>query len=286
MTRYKDNASENNDLNELEKETEMAKLLASTSNVTLAGSTAAALDDLLDDLELDGLAGDEISDEIEEIVETSAADGDSATVTEEDLENVNVDDLEMSLDREDGYAEQTSETDVAEKPSEAAAAARSQSTATPRAPRAASTPRTPRDMASLDAKVFVLEGDASTMDDDALAANKTAVMAALPSQKKIAEKFENLFAALHAGKQPSVYVKAAFKLLDDKKTITGTDITTMFKASYKQGTAQSQSGQVMTLFEATKIATRQKNTLVFNENSTVAKRLREIFAQPAPAAGV
>ncbi|AGC36136.1 hypothetical protein B7L88_gp152 [Rhizobium phage RHEph10] len=284
MTRYKDNASENNDLNELEKETEMAKLLASTSTTALAGSTVADLENLLDDLELDGLAGDEISDEIEEVVETSAADGDSATVTEEDLENVSVDDLEMSLDREDGYAEQTSDTDVAEKPAEAAAAARSQPATTPRAPRAASTPRTPRDMASLDAKVFVLEGDAASMSDDDLAVNKTAVMGTVPSQKKIAEKFENLFAALNAGKQPSVYVVQAFKLLDEKKTLSGTDITTMFKASYKQGTAQSQSGQVMTLFEATKIATRTKNTLVLNENSTVAQRLREILkAASAPA---
>ncbi|QIG75703.1 hypothetical protein EVC20_132 [Rhizobium phage RHph_Y2_17_1] len=287
MTRYKDNASENNDLNELAKETEMTKLLASTSTATLAGSTVADLENLLDDLELDGLAGDEISDEIEEVVETSAADGDGATVTEEDLENVSVDDLEMSLDREEGYAEQTSDTDVAEKPAETAAAARSQPATTPRAPRAASTPRTPRDMASLDAKVFVLEGDATSMSDEDLAANKTAVMGALPSQKKIAEKFENLFAALNAGKQPSVYVVQAFKLLDEKKTLSGTDITAMFKASYKQGTAQSQSGQVMTLFEATKIATRTKNTLVLNENSTVAKRLREIFKAanaPAPAA--
>ncbi|MBX4911449.1 hypothetical protein HJA82_29485 [Rhizobium bangladeshense] len=259
------------------------KTQTASTAVTLAGSTAAALDDMLDDLELDGLDGGDISDEVEEIIETSAIDEEPATVTEEDLENVDIDALEMNLDREEGYASQESETDIPQNAAGAVAAARTQPA--PRAPRAAGTPRTPRDMASLDAKVFVLEGDAASMSDDDLAANKTAVMGALPTQKKIAEKFENLFAALNAGKQPSVYVKQAFKLLDEKKTLTGTDITTMFKASYKQGTAQSQSGQIMTLFEATKIATRQKNTLTLNENSTVAKRLREIFATPATAAG-
>ncbi|QIG69163.1 hypothetical protein EVB77_129 [Rhizobium phage RHph_N1_10] len=282
MTRYNENASEHNDLNELAKEIDMKTQTASTA-VTLAGSTAAALDDMLDDLELDGLGGDEISDEVEEIVASSAVVVEPITVTEEDLDNVDIDALEMNLDREEGYASQESETDIPQNAAGAVAAARAQP-ATPRAPRAAGTPRTPRDMASLDAKVFVLEGDAASMTDEDLAANKTAVMGALPTQKKIAEKFENLFAALNAGKQPSVYVVQAFKLLDEKKTLSGTDITTMFKASYKQGTAQSQSGQVMTLFEATKIATRTKNTLVLNENSTVAQRLREIFkAANAPA---
>ncbi|WP_276122644.1 hypothetical protein [Pararhizobium qamdonense] len=258
-----------------------------TKNMTaLAGSTVAALaylDDILDDLELDGLGGEEISDEVEEVVEASAVveDEPAAVVTDEDLENVDLDELEMSIDREEGYASQESEMSVAENAAQTAAAAKTQPATTPRAPRAPSAPRTPRDMASLDAKVFVLEGDASTMEADALEKNKATVMAALPSQKKIAEKFENLFAALNAGKQPSVYVTAAFKLLDEKKTITGTDITTMYKATYKQGTAQSQSGQIMTLFEAAKIATRQKNTLVLNDNSAVAERLREIFANAA-----
>ncbi|TDW20485.1 hypothetical protein EV128_125115 [Rhizobium azibense] len=278
MTRYKDNASENNDLNELAKEIDMTNLNTSTSAVALAGSTAAALDDLLDDLELDGLDGEEVTDAVEEVVEASAIVEDSAEVTEEDLENVNIDDLEMSLDREEGYASQESELSVAEKPANAVAEAKSKPAKAAKTP---SAPRTPRDMASLDAKVFVLEGDASTMSEDDLNDNKVAVMATVPSQKKIAEKFENLFAALHAGKQPSVYVTQAFKLLDEKKTITGTDVTTMFKASYKQGTAQSQSGQIMTLFEAAKIATRTKNTLVLNENSTVAQRLRDIFAAGA-----
>jgi hypothetical protein len=281
MTRYNDNASENNDLNELAKEIEMPNTNALKSTVAIPGSTAAQLDDLLDDLELDGLDGAEVSDEVEEVVT-----GEVIEPTDEELENVDLDALEMTLDREEGYASQESELDIVEKPGEANEAAKQTAApATPRAPRAAPSPRTPRDMASLDAKVFVLEGDVSTMNADALEANKTAVMATVPTQKKIAEKFENLFAALHAGKQPSVYVTQAFKLLDEKKTLTGTDITTMFKATYKQGTAQSQSGQIMTLFEVAKIATRSKNTLTLNENSVVAQRLRDIFAAAAAPTG-
>lgn len=280
MTRYNNIASENNDLNELAKEIDMTTQ-AANSAVTLAGSTAAQLDDLLDDLELDGLDGAEISDEVEEIVlEGEVIVEANGVVTDDDLETVDLVDLEMNIDREEGYAAQESELTISEKPAEAVAQAKVKPTST-KAPRAPAGPRTPRDMASLDAKVFVLEGDATSMDTSDLDANKAAVMAALPSQKKIAEKFENLFAALHAGKQPSVYVVQAFKLLDAKKTVTGADITTLFKASYKQGTAQSQSGQIMTLFEVTKIATRQRNTLVLNDNSTVAERLREILKPAA-----
>jgi hypothetical protein len=51
----------------------------------------------------------------------------------------------------------------------------------------------------------------------------------------------------------------------------------MFKASHSQGTAQSQAGQMMNLFATTKVAERQKNTLVLNENSVVAQRLRDIL---------
>lgn len=280
MTRYTDNASEDNDLNELAKETGMTQ--TNTAAVGMSGAELSALDDMLDDLELDGLDGEEISDEVEETIEASAVVEEPAVVTDEELDTVDIDELEMSIDRNEGYASQESEMDVAEKPADAVAAAKNTPAAsTPRTPRAASAPRTPRDMASLDAKVFILEGDASTMEASELEANKTAVMGAVPSQKKIAEKFENLFAALNAGKQPSVYVTQAFKLLDEKKTLTGTDITAMFKVSYKQGTAQSQSGQIMTLFEAVKIATRQKNTLVLNDNSVVAERLREIFKAAA-----
>ncbi len=285
MKRYNDNASDNNDLNELAKEIEMANLASSTSSVTLAGSTAAQLDDILDDLELDGLDGEEISDEVEEVVVGAAPAPEETVVTEEELDSVNLDDLEMNIDREEGYVAQESELSIAENPTATVAKAKSQAgSSAPKAARAPAMQRTPRDMASLDPKVFVLEGDAGSMDAQALEQNKAAVMAMVPAQKKIAEKFENLFAALHAGKQPSVYVKAAFKLLDEKKTITGADITTMFKASYSQGTAQSQSGQIMTLFATTKIATRQKNTLVLNDSSVVAQRLRDIFNAPAPTA--
>jgi hypothetical protein len=277
--RYIHNANENKDLNELAKETDMRNAQLNSS-VAMSGATAAALDDMLDDLELDGLDSGEVSDDIEEIVTLEADSDEAPAVTDEDLENVDLDDLEMSIDREDGYAAQESEVNVTERAAETAAAAKTQSASTPRAPRAARTPsapRTPRDMASLDAKVFVLEGDAATMDDTQLDINKLAVMATVPTQKKIAEKFENLFAALHAGKQPSVYTVAAFKLLNDRKTVTGADITTMFKASHSQGTAQSQAGQMMNLFATTKVAERQKNTLVLNENSVVAQRLRDIL---------
>lgn len=121
------------------------------------------------------------------------------------------------------------------------------------------------------------------MSDDDLATNKQEVIAAKPEQKKIGEKFVNLFVSLNAGKQPSVYITQAFKMLEEKKTFTGAELTAMLKVSYDQGTAQSQSGQIMTLFAAVKIATRNKNSLTLNDNSVVAERLRKIYEDAAAA---
>ncbi|MBA8881637.1 hypothetical protein [Phyllobacterium myrsinacearum] len=245
-----------------------------TQNAT-AGITEAdqeAIGALLDDLDL----GDD------EIIETSAVEDD--LLGELSIEDTEINESEeaaalRAIDREAHYEEQESEIAVdtlAEKADKTAKKAKAPKT--PRAPKAPAVPRTPRDLASIDPSAFVLEGAPEDLD-----ANKATVMAAVPSQKKIAEKFENIFAAISVGKQPSVYVVQAFKLLDDRKELTASDLTSSFKLRYKQGTAMSQSGQIMKLFEVLKIATRDKNKLTLNANSVIASKLRDILT-PAPAA--
>ncbi|MER9176230.1 hypothetical protein NKH72_21880 [Mesorhizobium sp. M0955] len=226
-----------------------------------------SVESLLEGLELD----DNETVELEAVEE----------VIGDDIAEEEVQDLELSLEREEAYNDQEGGVSAdmnTEAPAQAQAAQAAKKPA--RAPKAAGVARTPRDLATVDAAFFVLEGDAATMDAAALDANKAAVMSTVPSQKKIAEKFENLFSALSVGKQPSVYVVQAFKLLDAKKTLTSTDIVASFKGSYKQGTAMSQAGQIMNLFDVVKIAKRTKNTLVLNEDSVVAERIRTAITKP------
>jgi hypothetical protein len=197
-----------------------------------------------------------------------------------------IQDLELSLQKDELYSGQEASTEMdTNAPAEAEAAkqaapVRKKKAAGTAAPKTPGVARTPRDLATVDAKFFVLEGDVASMDQATLDANKAAVLSTIPSQKKIAEKFENLFASLSVGKQPSVYVVQAFKLLDAKKSVTSADIVAAFKGAYAQGTAMSQSGQIMNLFATVKIATRTKNALVLNEDSAIAALIRTAIAKP------
>lgn len=256
------------------------------------GVSAESIDDLLEDLDLGiepATSGQEIETIVaadEEVIEASAD-----TVVEEVIgdEDLSIDELEMTIERAEGYSKQDSGEQIASSASEAVATAKANAPKAGSTPKAAkaprvSTPRQPRDVSAIDASFFVLEGDAASMTADELERNKQAVIDAAPSQKKIAEKYENLFMSLSVGKQPSTYVVQAFKFLEQKKTLSSTDIVAMLKGSYKQGTAQSQAGQIMKLFEVTKIATRTKNSLELNDNSVVATKLREILNNANKAA--
>lgn len=226
-----------------------------------------AIEAILDDLDLGDDVGDQpVIEAVEELDDLI-------------LEDNELRDLELTTERQEAYQDQVSELDAdAGNVEKAKVEKKTKGAKTPRAPRAASTaaPRTPRiDLSSLDAVNFVLEGDASAMSDEDKDAAKTATLALMPSQKKVAEKFDNVFQQLAAGKLPSVYVVQAFKLLDTKKTMSSSDLTGDFKARYSQGTAMSQAGQIMNLFDTLKIATRSKNVLVLNEESVIAQRLRD-----------
>lgn len=228
------------------------------------------LEDILDDLELS-------SGEDESVVEL---------IGDEEVDDDEIRDLEVTLSREEAYGDQESTIDAdpeavvaAKNDDTKAAAGKTRAAGKKVSTGAAKTPRAPRvELEGLPADVFVLEGDVSAMSDEDKAAAKAATIALKPGQVKIAEKFDNLFQALSTGKQPSVYVTQVFKFLDDKKTVSSGDITTMLKGSYTQGTAMSQCGQVMNLFAALKVAHRAKNTLTLNEDSVIAQRIRDVIA--------
>jgi hypothetical protein len=225
------------------------------SNAATQSLTVDNMDELLSDLELDmSAAGETIEEEavIEEIDE-----GDLAAV-------------EVLTEREEAVASQTSEIDAdatavtapaADKPAKAA-----------KAPKTPKGPKIERDLSAIADEFFQLDINGT--------ADRAAVIALRPEQKKVAEKFDNLFQSLAAGRKPSVYTMACFSVLVDKGEVTSSDLVAAMKdaasrsgGAYSDGTARSQVGQLMNLFGAVGVAKREGNKLTFNKDSKIAERL-------------
>lgn len=198
--------------------------------------------------------------------------------------------LEAALARDESYEEQTATSDMVTEVPTAAEAAATPSTVAPAAKkaRAASTPRVARDLSSLPAEAFVL----TTEIPADLEANKTAVIGSQPTQKKIAEKFENILMSVAAGKTPSTYTMDCYRILKAKGEVTQGELVTALQGitrkdgskTYGEGTARSQAGQIMTLFAALKIATRSGQKLTLNPDSMLAVALDRLSAPPAATA--
>ena len=182
--------------------------------------------------------------------------------------------IEIAGEIADAYTETATSTGGVEAVEAAPVAAekekkvrKARTTASPTAVRA------PKDLASIDAAVFEL----------GTGADKDAVIALRPTQKKIGEKFDNLFQAIAAGKKPSVYVMACFDVLDTKGEATSSELVAALKASssrkgsgYDDGTARSQVGQVMVLFNTVGVAERDGQKLTLNRESPVAMKLKAL----------
>lgn len=232
----------------------------------------------------DMLAELEINEELEGLsaLETDVlleADAEPETVVEEPTEELDQE-TERALDAEmtknDLYEEQaeTSISDIAAEappvPVKAVKAAK-----TPKEP---AKPKVERDLASLNAETFVISTD---IPED-LEANKIAVISKRPIQKKIAEKFDNLFASLAVGRAPSTFVMTSFGFLKAQGEITLAQLIACLEAAeYSKGTASSQAGQMMVLFDVTGIAVRDRQTLKLNPKSTIALALSEHLAPAA-----
>lgn len=267
-----------------------------TTNTELTAAEYQDIDNVLAGIEPDDdmesiEAMDEFSDldsleDVNAIEEIAAAEEDETDADAEEVAPVEasgnysedeIDDLELAVDKAAAYEAQESAPigggEDGKISSEGTVNTRTRSSSsTPRT----STPRAPRDMASVSPECFILNGDASTRSDEDKAAAKTAVMAATPGQKKVAEKFENVFLNMSAGRAPSKYVMTAFAALDKNKTMSSSEVVAAFKTSgVGEGTARSQSGQIMVLFAALGIAERDGKTLKMKEDSNVAEYLRK-----------
>lgn len=194
-----------------------------------------------------------------EELEMAPSSEDGADLSDEDLK-----DIGLEIAKHEAYASQEVTTGGVETVAAAAGAPKEKS-------KTASEPRKPRDLSSLPNEAFILTNGAAPED---LAANKAAVIAAMPAIKKVAEKYENVLSCLSVGKLPSVYVVSCFKLLREKGTVHSVDLVAQLKAQkYSDGTARSQVGQIMALFPLLKIAERSGQTLTINPNSKLASQM-------------
>jgi hypothetical protein len=220
-----------------------------------------ATDDLLSDLELtvEGDTDEEVLSALTDLsIEDEAA-------------------IEIAGETADAYIEQeVSTTGVEAVESEAPVKVKKA-----RAAKAASEPKAPKDLASIADDVFDIDG----------VTTKTDVIALMPTQKKIAEKFVNLFQKVSVNSAPSTYVMQCLDVLNTHGEATASDMIAALKASssrkgnpYSQGTAASQVGQIMSLFSTVKIATREGQKLVLNRTSPLTVKLLAIASAPVAAA--
>jgi hypothetical protein len=190
-----------------------------------------------------------------------------------------VEEVEAHLERIETYesmpasgADILDAPEVVEREVEAPAPAKEKKARKAKEPKAPKAPSVERDLSKIDATFFQLrEGKPSERDE---------VIALRPVQKKIAEKFDNLFQSFAAGKKPSVFTLEAFRVLNDKGIVTQADLVTAFKAGedgYNDGTARSQAGQMMVLFSVLDVATRVGQTLSLIPDSSIAARLRSFL---------
>jgi hypothetical protein len=220
------------------------------SETAVTASEAATVEDILGDLEIE--------------------DAGSSSIVELDAHDEAV--IETMVAAEGAYDDQPTSTSGIETAPTAAP------TAEKKAPKEKKA-RTPRELSALDPDVFGAADEAG----------KDAVITSRPTQKKIAEKFDNLFQSIAANKKPSTYTVACLNVLLTKGTATSADMVGALKAGtvshgktkgavYNEGTARSQAGQLMALFATVGIATREKQVLTLNSGSPLVAKLKTILA--------
>jgi len=241
-----------------------------TSGDVVADDVMAALD-LLDDLPVEDRDEPAIEEDIVEEPDETALEAQTADDAQiEDLVDEDIDRaVEIEIAKSEAYesaegSDMTTEaTPVETKPAKT------------KASKGTGVPRVARDLSSLPAENFVL----TTEIPEDLDANKAAVLASRPAIKKVAEKFDNVLAAVAAGRKPSVYVMECFEVLAKTGETTSTDLVAALRKKYSEGTARSQAGQIMALFPILKIADREKQTLKLRADSMLAQALKDLMGK-------
>lgn len=262
--------------NELSVFDQLNEEIMSGPTVT-SGTTPAtpSADDI--ELLLGTLSTDEPSDlAVEEVIEDDPSLLEELEVGAADPDDEELRALDISLTKDEAYETAESEIEVVAAPAPASTASETKAPKKVKAKSAKSAaPKVERDIKVLPPEAFVL----TDTPPASLEVNKDEVIAARPRQKKIAEKFDQTIAALHAGRLPSTYVVDCFKVLNAKKAVTASELVAALRAEgYTDGTARSQVGQIMALFPVLGIADRLGGALTLSKGSTFAKKLEALIA--------
>lgn len=259
--------------------TETAATIVEALNEVLANDASLAEHDaVLEELNLDDLSDLEMGTSADPDA-FKAIFGDSDTVLDEEGALR----LESDLTKIEHYGEQASDgtTMSFEEPVLEAPAVKA-----PKAPKAAKVAKPKKDPVVRDLNELPAETFRLSLHADA---DQAAVIASRPSQKKIAEKFDNIFVALNAGKAPSTYTMKVFGFLKAQNVLTGGELVKLMTASSKvttkivktdtidATTSASQVGQMMVLFNVLGIATRVGQTLTLNPDSAIAAKLEKFL---------
>lgn len=230
-------------------------------------SSVASVDELLDELNLESYDGDEVKDE---------------TLSDEDLKSLEVDEIvSESYDKTPTASKKKKpKTKPKIKAKLKGEPAIDDGDMTDDKPKKAKKPKAERDLSLLPVETFILEGAPEDIDK-----NKADVLKSRPIQKKIGEKFDNLFVSIAAGRKPSTFVLQCLDLVEKHVSISSTELMAAMRLNsttkgenYNEKTAASQVGQIMVLFNTLKIATRDGNKLTLNKKSVIARKINKIIS--------
>lgn len=248
----------------------------------------ADLDALLSAMDQEEIvAAPEAVEPVEAIEELDVAEApvEAVEAVDETLDDDFLADLEVAAAKASAYETQAAEEmpDIAETIAGTADVKVKKTRTTSKAASPAA-PRAPRDLASVPAEFFDVFTDSNLTEASDLEAAKTGMIGKRPGQVKIAEKFDNLFIQLAAGRKPSTYVMLAVDLLNAKSEFSSADLIGHYKANgLGDGTARSQTGQIMVLFDTVGIAQRVGQKLTKRANSKILERIAALATTPAPA---
>lgn len=211
-------------------------------------------------------AGDTIGTDVpDELLDLDDADIIEEPISDDEITAAGTE-IERQENKQKAYKKQDADgTDVtiAAEPAKKARKAKSKDAAP-----AAAKVKIERSLEALPEETFRL-----VLSDKPTDAVRLATLALRPTAKKIAEKFDNLFVSLAAGKTPSVYVMDAIRLLKAETSFNSTELVAHFLKSYQEGTARSQAQQICALFKATKIVVESGKRFELNSDSVIAASL-------------
>lgn len=93
--------------------------------------------------------------------------------------------------------------------------------------------------------------------------------------KKVGEKAVNLLRFRSQPDQVQVYTRMGLNQLVTQGEVTSKGFVDLFSAKYKPGTARAQGSQLMQLFPALGVATKDGSTLKLNRSSVIVQAFRK-----------